>query len=433
LAVDLFQSYNRDMSTQAVDTVTETEVTPETLGYLFGEDAAEELAALAHRDVDAAQTVPLLAELRRRHSPEIAGALLTQARLRRRAQDKFPSAHRLFFTAEALEQATTHAIADVRAAWIDRFAPPGPVLDLGCGIGGDTLALARYRPVIAYETSPTRLRFAQANAAALGLAHQVDFRLADWTADLTDGRLPAAAAAFADPARRVDGRRVFSLHQMQPPISLLLQLQAQIPALGVKVAPGVHDDEIPQGCHVLFVSHARTCKEGVLWFGPLRGDALSRWALVHDGSVWHRLDASLTPPPVGSLSVGHILYEPDPALIRAGCFAELCQRFDAHLFDPQIAYLVGERPVADDLVFPLAQRFQIEEILPNSLKALNRRLKALGVGSVELKKRGSPIEPESLRPRLTLTPGGRAAVVFFTRCGDQRLTVLARRVGMGDL
>ncbi len=408
--------------------ISETELTAATLDYLLSAQGEQALADLQDRDVDATQTVPLLTELRRHHPPEIAGALLSQLRLRRHAANKFPEAGRLFFTAEALEQATAHAVADFRAQWLHRFAPPGPVLDLGCGIGGDMLALARYRHVIAYETSPTRLRLAQANALALGLADRVEFRLADWTTELAAGRLPVVAAAFADPARRVDGRRVFSLHQMQPPLSVLLQLQAQIPALGIKVAPGVQDDEIPEQAHVLFVSHERTCKEALLWFGPLRGDSRRRWAAVYANEIWHRIDASLRPPPVGPLQIGHYLYEPDPALIRAGCFAELCDLLGAHLFDAQIAYLVGEHLIQDAAGARLAQRFQIEEILPAGLKQLNRRLQALGIGRVELKKRGSPIEPESLRSRLKLTPGGRSAVVFFTRRGDERLIILAHRV-----
>ncbi len=42
-----------------------------------------------------------------------------------------------------------------------------------------------------------------------------------------------------------------------------------------------------------------------------------------------------------------------PAVIRAGAFAELCALLDAHLFDPQLAYLVADerRPT------PLAQAF----------------------------------------------------------------------------
>ena len=38
--------------------------------------------------------------------------------------------------------------------------------DLGCGIGGDLLALAQRRPAIAYEVDPVCARFAAANAAA---------------------------------------------------------------------------------------------------------------------------------------------------------------------------------------------------------------------------------------------------------------------------
>ncbi|MBI3959280.1 MAG: methyltransferase domain-containing protein [Chloroflexi bacterium] len=395
--------------------------------FLLSAHAADALAMLAQRELASHNHLSLLTELRATHTAEQAAGLLTLATTRQRAVAKFPDAARLFFTPEALEQATAWPIAQHRAVHLHSHAPPGPVLDLGCGIGGDTLALARQRPVIAYETDPVRLRFAQANAAALGLSGQVEFRLADWTDELAADRLPPAGAAFADPARRAEGRRLFGLEQMIPPLSLLLRLQARIPALGVKVAPGVADDEIPPGCGVEFISHERTCKEAVLWFGSLADGGVRR-ASVYDEAGWHTIDASLVAPPVGELAVGHYLHEPDPAVIRAGPFAELCEMLDAHLFDPQIAYLVRPRRGAGSGATPFVQSFLIEEIHPFSLKTLNRRLQALGIGQVELKRRGPPIEPESLRPRLKLVDGGRPGVAILTRRGEERLLLMARRV-----
>ncbi|MBX3049974.1 MAG: methyltransferase domain-containing protein [Caldilineaceae bacterium] len=395
--------------------------------FLFSTQAGESLGKLAAADLSPANHLALLHELRMTHTAEEAAALLTLAKTRQQATVKFPDARHLYFTPEALEQATATPIARHRAAWLHGHAPPGPVLDLGCGIGGDTLALARHRHVIAYETDGLRLRFAQANADRQGLAAQIEFRQADWTAELAANRLPPAAAAFADPARRAEGRRLFGLEQMLPPLSVLLQLQGQIPALGVKVAPGVADGEIPPNCGVEFISHERTCKEAVLWFGPL-GAGRGRWASVHNGTGWHEIVASLVPPPVGVLREGDFLHEPDPAVIRAGPFVELCQMLDSHLFDPQIAYLVGPQHPAGSQAAPFVQSFQIDEIHPFSLKTLNRRLQALGIGQVELKRRGPPIEPESLRPRLKLVAGGRPGVAILTRRGDERLLLMARRV-----
>lgn len=419
-----------------------------TATFLLSDRGRAAAQSLADADLHERHTLTLLQSLRKTFDAKEAGALLALARLRQRAQAKFPTAQQLFFTEEALVQATAWPIAQAHAAHIAAHAPPGPILDLGCSIGGDLLALAQERQVIGIDLDPVRLRFAAANATALGLTDRVEFIQADWTVLLRNGQLPKAAAAFADPARRVDGKRVFHLDQLQPPLTALLTLQAQIPEVGIKIMPGVDDREIPADCGVEFISHDGVCKEAVLWFGRLATDR--RWASVYAESCnddndddaasaiagqncWHRLRADETPPPLGPLDNVTYLHEPDPAIIRAGALGWLCTMLDAHLFDAQIAYLVAERNLGTmAMAQGLVQSFQIEEIHPFSLKLLNRRLQALDIHHVELKKRGFPQAPEELRSRLKLAKTGRSGVVIFTRHSDghsdERLMLIGRRV-----
>jgi len=385
--------------------------------------ARSALARLATVDLSEQRLLPILADLRRTFPSEAAAAILTLARLRRRARAKFPRADDMFFTSESLEQATAWAVADARAERLAALAPDGPVLDLGCGIGGDTLALARRREVIAYEIDAERLALARANAEALGVAGRVAFRHADWTVDLAAGRLPAAAAAFVDPSRRVGGRRVFRPADLVPPLAAVLRLRDHVPTLVVKLMPGVDPAELPAAAGVELVSHDGTCKEAVLWLPAPPG--LDRWATIHASEARHALAATGTPAPVGGLDPPCVLYEPDPAVIRAGAVAELCRLLGGHLFDPQIAYIVA----ASAQPTPFAAAFEVFEVHPFSLKRLNQRLRALGIGRVEIKRRGFPTEPESLRARIRPAPRGRDGVVILTRRGADHLMLIGARLG----
>ncbi len=404
------------------------EFTLEQVEYLLSPRGREGLRRLAHADLSEANRLRLVERLRNVHGPPEADALIRQVLLRRRARAKFPHAELMYFTAQGLEQATTWTIARRRAAWLHASLPPGPVLDLGCGIGGDLLALAHHRPVIAYEMDPVRLRFAQANVQALGLGPAVQFCQGDWRQDLSEGALPPAVGAFVDPSRRRHGQRLHGLARMDPPLTALLALRTQVRALVVKAAPGVQGWELPPQAGVTYISHRGVCKEALLAFPPLdRPGARRAW--VHAGQEWYVLEASEGPsPPVGPLEPGMVLHEPDPAVIRAGAFVPLCRLLEAHLLDPELAYLAGPRPAQGTPAAPFVRSFQVEEVHPFQLKALNRRLQALGIGQVELKKRGAPFAPESLRRRLHLVPGGRAAVVFFTRVGCRPTMILARRL-----
>ena len=359
-------------------------LSPHLVEFLYSAPAQQAVAALRAEELSPAAALATLTRLRRQFPPDEAGAILTLARLRLRGRHKFPNAQGMYFTEEALEQATAWPVALHRAERINRLAPPGPILDLGCGIGGDTLALAQVRRVIAYERDPVRLAFAQANARSVGLAERIEFRSGDWTGDLACGRLPGAAAAFVDPSRRSGERRVFSLNAMQPPLETLLRLQASIPNLAAKVMPGVNDDELPPTCGVQFVSHERVCKEAVLWFGDLAQH--DRWASVHSGDEWFELVSGGARPPTGPIAPPFVLYEPDPAVIRAGAFAELCDLLHGYLLDPQIAYVVSDT-VRET---PFAAPFLVQEVHPFNLNLLNRRLRELEISGVELKNAASP-------------------------------------------
>lgn len=395
--------------------------------FLLSERGRRLASQLYRRNFEPTQILPLLDQLRKEVTPSQASALLSLVETRQRAGERIPHSERLFFTPESLEQSTSWEIAQYRAHWIHERGADGPILDLGCGIGGDMLALARLRDVIAFERDPVRARFARENAKVLNLEHRVTLIEADWTAALHQDRLPDAGAAYADPARRRRFKRIFDVEKIEPPLSTILQLQRRIPFLCVKLMPGIRDGDLPNNSTITFISQRGVCKEAMLWIesnAPAITSQPRRRAAICEDDRWIEREASQKAPAIGTLEAGMVLHEPDPALIRAGAFHELCRELDAWLFDPQIAYVISSSCTNH----PLTRAFRIEEIHPFNLKKLNQRLGVLNIGQVELKKRGAPFEPEQLRHRLKLNPGGRSAVIFFTRQGSRRIMLIAKRL-----
>lgn len=369
-----------------------------------GQALLAEAEALAPTE---ATLLAALTRLRRAGPPELAAAALEQALLRRKAADsgKFPAADaaRMYFTREALEQATGEAIARRRAR---RYAPFGTVADLTCGIGGDALALARDHAVLAIDRDRLRLALLRENARACGVAD----RVAPVLADLTDLPPPRADALFCDPARRdAAGRRAFSVHDYAPPLPRIAAWRATVPALGVKVSPGIDYAELPapEEAEVEFIAERGELKEAALWYGPLRTTA-RRATLLPSGATLTTDDAPREP--VASGPPARVLYEPDPAVIRAHLVEALAARLGATKLDPAIAYLTAEAAQPT----PFARAYAIEEALPFNLKRLTARLRALDTGIVTVKKRGSPLDPDDLAKRLRGT-GTRPLTVVLTR------------------
>ena len=117
----------------------------ETLAWLQTDAGRRLLEVATHAWVDHGGDPVRVATAVRRLEPDPAraAAATTQVQLRARAVAKFGElAPLMFFTPDALEQATRFRVAEHRAARL-AAARPASVIDLGCGIGGDLLAFAR--------------------------------------------------------------------------------------------------------------------------------------------------------------------------------------------------------------------------------------------------------------------------------------------------
>ncbi len=363
-----------------------------------------------------------LTRLQKSFPVELAKAALETAILRVSARAKFTRAGQMYFAREALEQASGETISRYRA---ERFAGSGSVADLGCGLGGDTLGLAGHGAVVAVDVDPLRLALAEQNLAAYGYREQVTF-IQD---DVTQMQLPRVEAFFFDPARRTGGRRRFSVHDYQPPLSIVRDWLTHTPAIGVKISPGVDLAEIADyDCEVEFISENGDLKECALWFGPLKTAARratllpGRHTLISSRArLFDRASHANDQSPITLSPPLRFLYEPDSSLLRAGLVTTLAAQLNAHQLDPDIAYLTAETLTST----PFARAFAIEEAFPFQLKRLRERLRAMHVGQVTVKKRGSPLEPEALIRRLKLS-GPESRIVFLTHVRGDAWVVIGR-------
>lgn len=349
-------------------------------------------------------------KLRKRRSPALAKAALETALLRAKARTKFSDANRMYFTREALEQSTGDVAASHRAK---RFLTFEEVADLCCGIGGDALALASTGLTVhAVESDPLRLAMAEANANALGLASRVRFHLGD----ALTVPLPDVRAAFVDPDRRTVTRRHLDPEDYSPALSAIRARFGRDSPLAVKIAPGVAWGDVAHlGAEVEFVSVGGELKECVLWFGGFR--AVTRRATLLPGGAELAADEPPPLPPV--VSTGEYLYDPDPAVVRAGLVGQLAAELGLCPIDYTVMLLTADRPVDS----PFVTAYRVELAARFNATALRAHLRYRGVGRVTIVKRGSQIDSEELRRKLKLAGSDQRDIVLTRTAGEQVMIV----------
>jgi SAM-dependent methyltransferase len=383
----------------------------ELLGRLEGEDIGPERA------------LALSESLRERYPADLIAAALTQQALRIAAKTKFNMADQMLFTRAGLEQASSELTAGHAAG---RFTGCRVIADLCCGIGGNLIALAAQREnaaitessqqvaqkdfrdhgtfVVGVDADQVSLKFARHNLAVCAPGAPAAFICADVT------RLPLRGvdAVFIDPARR-NGQRRLPAGQSRPALRWCLSLAGTVPRVGIKSAPGLPRELVPSGWETEFVAVGRDLKEALLWSPALTDGVGSRATLLPSGETLAAPAGDTHTGQAAPLAApGTFLLDPNPAVTRAGLVAQLARLTGTWQIDPMIAFLSSDEPVQT----PFARTLRVIESAPWHEKRFARRLRELGIGTADIRRRGLAGDVAQIHRRLGLRGPGSATLVL---------------------
>lgn len=377
----------------------------------------------------------ILTQLRRQWSAPAARTALTICQMSRRAltgKFKLLQSHASIFYAlpEALEQATPLPAAMHKAAMLAQGADPNTMaVDIGCGIGGDAIALARQFSLMAIELSPTRAWMAHRNLETLSLPHVVV------QADIDQHviRLPRSTAVHADPARRTGGRR--GANQYFPSLERLAAITHHCSLAAIKISPAADFAFLPAAPLELIAVDGHVV-EGTLWLGHAR-DALQlgpRTATLINGDLKWRLTGSPGNAERTTGKLGQFLFETAGAVTRAGLAPSLLMAAGLVPVSRDACYATGPRV----MVHPALRVFEVLVAEPFDQTRLRRAVASLGSDhqtpkpQLEIKTRGGlAVDTDALQRKLAPYARQNLAVIIYP--SDQGVTAaITRRVPMGS-
>lgn len=367
----------------------------------------------------------LAGRLRKHLSADQTHRVLELVELRRRGEEKFTMAGKMFFTRTALEQATDQWIASYKA---ERFANRGQVADLCCGVGGDTLGLVgKVRGLMLCDRSPTMTLFARHNLAIADHSQQTSIGVSNQDAKLI--ALSEYDAWHIDPDRRPAGKRTTDAAFHDPSDTDIDTLLAANPHAAIKLAPGCEpptrwtdDGELE------WVSRGGECKQLVVWRGNLATTPGRRRATLvePDGdkcNVVGAVTGSGGDPVEMNPQIDRYVFEPDPAVLASDLVGALAAAHGWWRFGKSDGYLTG----AENTDEPACATFEVDEVMPLRIKKLASYLRERGIGRLEIKHRAVELAPQRLRSELKLK-GDRAATLLVTTAGERQIAIVAKRL-----
>jgi len=259
-------------------------------------------------------------------------------------------------------------------------------------------------------------------------------------------QMPYGSVIFLDPARRNEhGGRTYGIADCTPNVLELLPLLLEKgDKIILKLSPmldwrkAVSDLRHVTGVHIVSVNNE--CKELLI---EMRNEKLGmrnvneemrngaggvRVVCVNfqkDGCQLFAFDASWHAQPIShsSFLIPHFLYEPNASVMKAGCFAEVEQRFAVRQLSANSHLFVSANEIRD---FP-GRCFHIDAVSSMSKRDLKETL--TGMEHANITVRNFPMTADQLRKKLRLRDGGDVYIFATTGSDGQHQLFICRKIG----
>lgn len=328
---------------------------------------------------------------------------------------------------------------------------PFTLTDLTGGFAVDFTYMSQaFHRAVYVERMSHLCRIARHNIGALGIAHAevVNAQAEDYL-----GRMSRSTVIFVDPARRdTHGGRTYAVADCTPDVlSLRDVLSGKADFVVLKLSPmldiGKTVADFGSCCgEVHVVSSGGECKELLLVLSKrfnglegiycVAGDSVTRFTPQEESGLRRCAGASTGNTLTGMLSSAAradgvcrpspssplYLYEPDAAIMKAGCFATVAARYGVEEIAANSHLFVSSSPA---VAFP-GRSFEVAAV-----STMNKRvLKALlsGIGKANIAVRNFPLKPDELKKRLRLKDGGSDYIFATTAADGTHLLLLCRRM-----
>ncbi len=372
----------------------------------------------------------LFRQLQRQLDLAKASFLSEQVAFGKLAVRKLRQARGWLWTKQLLEQASDEDSARLTAS---HFPLDRPVFDLCCGAGVDAIALAQRG-----RNLPQTTAIDSSEVACL---------LTAWNAKQSSSKLtvlrksienlPVDSEAFVhiDPDRRKTGGRTTTIDVFSPGKEVLTDWMKGTQGGSIKLAPAT---EVPEDWSERtgrqWIGVQRSVRQQRVWWGCSGFPVGTRTASVlKQAGQWtnlvveeselaelysHFMETDEQPTWIG---------DTDPVIRAADLNGQVAKLCKARLIGDHQGYLVADVPLESDFV----DWFQVESLHAIDVKKLRKHLKSLGIGRLEIKKRGVETDIDKLRSELRLE-GEREATLILFRNGKVRQAALAKRWSSGE-
>lgn len=362
--------------------------------------------------------------------------MLQQVEGRQRTHDKLPTFAQIedwwYPIRLSCEQCSSEATARYKAAIIRQLGEKQDILiDLTGGYGVDTYFLSEQTAQAHYvERNEELCRIAQHNFQIANKPIHVhntsaeDFLAQYSMAESVSSDVKKEVVVYLDPARRdAHGGKVFRIEDCEPNvIKILSPLRAISSTILIKFSPMLDITSALQSLgnewDVHVVALHNEVKEIIFVTGNNRIHAVN---ILHEGNDQFSFTRSEEKSALCAMAdcICEYIYEPNAAIIKAGAFRLVSERYQLHKLDHNTHLYTADQLIED---FP----GRVWKVIAQPIKN-QRDIAALGIQRAAILTRNYPLTPEELRKKFKVQESD-SHFLIGARIATKPTLILAERI-----